>query len=349
MPDAPAIPAPVPPSCAPAAIAAQPSTVLILGANGRLGHAVARAFLDAGWTVLAQARRPVEDLAGARTLATPVADTAQLAALARGATVVVHAMNPLYTRWNAEALPLADAAIEVARALGATLMFPGNVYNFGDPIAARLGETTPQRPDHPKAALRIATEQKLAAAAAQGTQSIVIRAGDFFGGRPGSWFDLAITKDLARGRIVYPGPRTLAHAWAYLPDLARVFVAVAERRAACAPFEVLHFEGHTLTGAQMVETIAAAARRIGLPVADAPRIGTLPWPMIRALGLFAPMMRELARMSYLWRQPHQLLQDRLVARIGAVPHTPLPQAVEAALHLQFRARALPPAPLTAAA
>jgi len=36
-----------------------PSTVLILGAAGRIGHAVAHAFADAGWTVRAQSRKPL--------------------------------------------------------------------------------------------------------------------------------------------------------------------------------------------------------------------------------------------------------------------------------------------------
>ena len=55
----------------------------------------------------------------------------------------------------------------------------------------------------------------------------VIRAGDFFGGGPGSWFDLAIAKRAAAGALVYPGPLDRPHAWAYLPDLAQEHPNVA--------------------------------------------------------------------------------------------------------------------------
>ena len=41
---------------------------------------------------------------------------------------------------------------------------------------------------------------------------IILRAGDFFGGVRGSWFDLVITKELERGRITYPGPLDVVHA-----------------------------------------------------------------------------------------------------------------------------------------
>ena len=60
-------------------------------------------------------------------------------------------------------------------------------------------------------------------------RAVVIRAGDFFGAGSGSWLDLAIAKDVAKGRLVYPGPLDLPHAWAYLPDLARAFVRIAQQ------------------------------------------------------------------------------------------------------------------------
>jgi hypothetical protein len=57
------------------------STVLILGANGRLGLATAQAFAAAGWQVLAQVRREAAPgmPASARLLRTPVHETARLA------------------------------------------------------------------------------------------------------------------------------------------------------------------------------------------------------------------------------------------------------------------------------
>ena len=77
-----------------------PKIALVLGANGRLGAAAVQAFAAAGWRVLAQARRtPAALPAGAVHVALDVADTAGLAAAAAGARVVVHALNPLYTRW----------------------------------------------------------------------------------------------------------------------------------------------------------------------------------------------------------------------------------------------------------
>jgi NAD(P)-dependent dehydrogenase (short-subunit alcohol dehydrogenase family) len=59
-------------------------TVLILGANGRLGRAVLDAFVAAGWDVLAQARREIENLPPqARQLGIDMSNTEAIASAAR--------------------------------------------------------------------------------------------------------------------------------------------------------------------------------------------------------------------------------------------------------------------------
>ncbi|HWS75022.1 MAG TPA: epimerase, partial [Quisquiliibacterium sp.] len=56
-------------------------TVLIFGASGRLGATAAHAFAQAGWRVLAQARRAPAGLpAGVVHVDTPLEDSATLAA-----------------------------------------------------------------------------------------------------------------------------------------------------------------------------------------------------------------------------------------------------------------------------
>lgn len=348
-------------------VLSSPAGVLILGAHGRLGAALVQAFHAAGWRVVAHTRRAPGEAAarwpGVRWVQAPIDDAAALVAQVGGVDVVVHAMNPVYTRWAAEALPLLRGAMALARRLGALLMFPGNVYNFGSPMPPDLHEDSPQRPSARKGQLRVQAEAALRAAAsgedgAAPLRSVVLRAGDFFGGGAGSWFDLLIAKDLQRrGRVVYPGPLDRPHAWAYLPDLARAFVAVAEARERLALFEVLHFAGHTATGQQWVDGIERAARQLGWLGAPRPasvRLGWAPWPALRVLAwlsaCFTPwrgsMARELLEMRYLWTEPHVLAGERLARLLGAARlaqiSTPLDDALLQAL------RSAPPAAQQAA-
>ncbi len=309
------------------------STVLILGARGRFGLATARAFCDAGWRVLGQIRPGADVPAHPRVewLATDLHNTAALARAAQGATVVVHALNPAYTHqaWRAQVAPMMDAAIAIAHALNATLMLPGNVYNFGTSMPSVLREDTPQLAQTVKGKIRIALEAQLQRS---GVRGVVIRAGDFFGSGRGTWFDQVIVKDIQKGKFSYPGQRNVATAWAYLPDLARTFVAVAQRRAQLGVFEIFHFKGRSMTGQQWLDALDPVARAQGWVKAEGHvRFSRLPWPLIRIGALLLPTWAALSEMRYLWETPHKLTNDKLIALIGAEPHTPLSFAVQTAL------------------
>ena len=312
--------------------------VLVLGAAGRLGAAAVAAFAAAGWRVLAQARhqRKAAD-AAAQHIAVDLHDTQALVAAAQGASVVVYAVNPPYTAWDEQMLPLARAGMAVSERLNATFMLPGNVYAFGEGMPPVLRESTPEAPTTAKGRLRQQLENEMAARAEQGLRSVVIRAGDFFGPAAttqGTWIDQLIAKKLAQGKLSYPGPMDVPHAWAWLPDLAHAFVAVAERaRRGELPAHVrLHFAGHTLTGRQLLDGLASAAVERGL-VGASMRLKKVPmnWAPLRVAGLLVPMLRELSRMRYLYRVPHALDGQRLHALVGPLPSTPLSEALRSAL------------------
>ncbi|MBH9578785.1 NAD-dependent epimerase/dehydratase family protein [Inhella proteolytica] len=303
-------------------------TVLILGASGRLGQAASTAFAASGWRVLRQGRQA--RAGGPPTLALPLAETAALAEAAAGARVVLHAANPAYTRWGQELLPMARQAMDLAERLDALLLVPGNVYAFGADMPALLSEATPVRPSTAKGALRLQLEQELQARAAAGRLRVrLLRAGDFFGAGLGSWLDLAIAKQLPQGRLQYPGPLDRPHAWAYLPDLAQALVGLAERRGAQG-FESWTFEGHTLTGEQLLAGLAQAAQALGWPVPT--RLERMPWWPWQLAAPLVPLLREVLAMRYLWERPHALDGGALRQHLGErLVHTPLEWALQASL------------------
>src|SRR4051794_39266196 len=89
-------------------------TVLVLGANGRFGLAAAQAFAAAGWRVLAQVRRDaVAAMPGEAELVQAPLATLAAALGDRVPDVVVHGINPIYTRWQQEVLPAAHAAMDL--------------------------------------------------------------------------------------------------------------------------------------------------------------------------------------------------------------------------------------------
>lgn len=278
---------------------------LVLGAKGRFGSHVADALEAAGWTVRRFDR---------------ARDT--LPAAATGMDLIVNGWNPPYTGWAAELAGLADQVIAAARASGATILQPANVYVYGEGSPEVLTPETPHRAANPLGRLRIEMEARLKDS---GVPVILLRAGDFIDTEPsGNWFDRVIAKDAAKGLFSYPGNPDIPHAWAYLPDLAAAAVALADARKDLPAFCEVLFPGHTLTGRELC---AATERALGRPV----RLGRMSMLPLQLARPFWPMAKHLIEMSYLWSMPHRLVDDRLARLAPGLPRTPIETAVARAL------------------
>ncbi len=301
--------------------------VIILGGAGRLGRVAAAAFKAAEWQVasLVRGNSAWGAAAGTEIIEVDARDAESVVVAAEGADVVLHALNVPYKEWEHLAVPFAETAIAAARRNGATLVFPGNLYNYGAGMPARLDDRAIMRPTSRKGAIRVAIEARMREAAQTGLRTIVLRAGDYFGGDGrGSWFDRIIVKEIGAGRLTWPGPLDCIHEWAYLPDFAQALVRLVEGRGRLAPFATFGFAGHAVTGREFVGAISRACRRDF-------KIGFMPWRLLNLLGFAVPVFRELSEVSYLWSVPHAIDGASLQAIIGGSPRTPLDQAVAASL------------------
>ena len=103
---------------------------------------------------------------------------------------------------------MAENVMAACHANGAWHLMPGNVYNFGSPMPEVLTEETPHLPTTEKGRIRCVLEKLFRREADAGrVRTILLRAGDFFGGKgTGSWFDLVIASKLAKGVYTAPGP-----------------------------------------------------------------------------------------------------------------------------------------------
>jgi len=306
-------------------------SVIVLGAKGRFGGAASDAFSNAGWRVVRAGR----GLTGDGSVSVDATDVAALTAACMGHDVIVNAVHPPYPAWS-EAVPhLTDTLIAAARKSGGTVMIPGNIYNYGHDLPVRLTEDTPWVGNHRKAEIRIRMER---AYRDSGVPTIVVRGGDFIeASKTGNWFDTYIANKASTGSVCYPGPRDQVHAWAYLPDMARACVALAERRTSFDRFEEFGFGGFALTGDALIDLIAQA---VGKPM----RTRTFPWWFLNVARLWSPLIREVVEMRYAWEKPHAIDDTKLRAALPDFQYTPASVAIADALDLQTHAHGLTPKP-----
>ena len=216
--------------------------ILVLGAAGRLGCAAAEAFRMAGWSVTSLVRPGAAHRAPRGTKVVETIDRLDAIAAARGADVVLHALNPPFKTWRRMALAHAYSAIEVAETAGATLMFPGNLYNYGAGMPSVIDESTPMQPTTRKGDIRVEIEQRMQEAAERGCAPSFCAPAISSAAAAAPWFDLVITKQLARNEVTYPGPLDVVHEWAYVPDLAAAMVRLAVKRERLGAFETFGFQ-----------------------------------------------------------------------------------------------------------
>ena len=250
-------------------------------------------------------------------MAVDATDERALSRACQGCEVIVNALNPPYDKWAAEVPRITEAVIGAARERKATVLLPGNVYNYGLEMPEDLSESTAHQASG-KGAIR---EEMENAYRDSGVRTIVLRGGDFIeAAKTGNWFDSYLTKELSSNKLTYPGPTDVVHAWAYLPDMARAAVELAERRRELPRFASINFPGFSLSGAELHAALESVT-------GSSLKMKGFPWFSIRALGLFMPLMREVYEMKYLWDRPHRLVSEHFSQLLPDFEATPLREAL----------------------
>ena len=298
--------------------------VTVLGINGHIGQAVAKAFVDAGWDVTGMGRSDKHHTPGVRFVTGDSDSVEQMRAAIGDSDVVVNALNMRYDLWFEGRMEAQMArVVEAMGATGKTMLFPGNIYNFARTDRV-MRPDTPQHLETVRGELRVRVEKALEAASNRGDiQVLILRAGDFYGpGSSGDWFDQIMLREIQSGVVRTAGYAGVAHSWAYLPDLARAFEALAAVRSTLTGFDRFHFAGHHVTPEQMGAAIKKAA-----PVTV--KVKPFTMSLLTIIGWFDPIIREVAKMRYIWKNPMALKDERLEQILGEGFNTPFEAAVAA--------------------
>lgn len=280
-------------------------TALILGPTGRFGRNMAEALARHGWT-LRLFDRSKDRLPNA----------------AMDADVIVNAWNPAYPNWAAQVPGLTKQVIAAAKASGAAVLIPGNIYVYGEDLPTTLGPDTPHRATHPLGQIRRTME---AAYRDAGVKTVILRSGDYLDTEAsGNWFDKIIAAKIGKGAFSYPGPLDVKHAWAFLPDLAEAGAQMLDNLDTLPAFRDFTFGGYALTGAEMAEAIQRAT---GQKVFAK----SMHWLPLQVARPFWKPAKYLLEMRYLWRRPHRTDGAALAALVPAFTPTPLDDALRQAV------------------
>jgi len=259
-------------------------TVLILGASGKIGQNAAHAFDKAGWDVRKYDRKSND-----------------MTVTAIGVDVIVNGLNPPnYHNWAKVIPEITMQVIAAAKASGATVIIPGNVYNFGNTPGV-WSETTAQRPNSIKGRIRAEMES---AYRASGVPTIILRAGNFIDpDRNDDIMSLVYFRAIKQRKLTAAGDPKAMQAMCYLPDWAKAATQIAEKRAELAVFEDIPFPGHSVSILELQDILQD---HLGHPI----KINQFPWWLFSMLSPVWELAREMNEMRYLWNTSHQLSGEK---------------------------------------
>jgi nucleoside-diphosphate-sugar epimerase len=248
-------------------------------------------------------------------------DVAAAAEAAKDAAVIYQCLNAPYTEWPERFPPLQRGVLHAAEQNNALLVTLENVYGYGPTAGEAMTEETPLAATTVKGRTRAAMTQELLTAAEAGRVRIAIgRAADFFGaGATDTTLGERVFANAVAGkRADFIGHPDLPHTYSYVPDIAAGLATLGTDERAVN--EVWHLPGpETVTTRAVLDLLAG---EVGHSVA----IRSVPKLVVRGLGLFNPLMRELAEMAYEFDEPFVLDTSKYRSTFGDA-NTPLAKAI----------------------
>lgn len=288
--------------------------VHVVFGTGQVGSALSAHLFSLGLPVRAVSRhRPSTLIDGVDWRAADVTDREAAIDAAKGAAVVYQCLNAPYTEWPTRFPPLQRGVLSAAERNGALMVSLENVYAYGPTHGTPMTEDLPLAATTVKGRARAAMTQELLAAVDAGRVQIAVgRASDFFGAgvTETTLGERVFANAVAGKRADFLGHPDLPHTYSYVPDIATGLATLGTDARAVG--EVWHLPGpETMTTRALLDLVAG---EVGHPVA----VRSVPKLVMRALGVFNPMMRELVEMTYEFDEPFVLDTTKFESTFGTV-------------------------------
>jgi len=312
----------------------------ILGAAGSTGKAIGVELARRGAEVRVvgrQASRLEAAFAGAgvEMVAADLETVGGAAAALEGVDTAVMTIGIPYPEFRRYP-PMMRNVVKAAEQAGVRrFLLVTNIYPYGRPQSEFVDETHPRKPIAFKGRMRLEQEQILQQSPHM--KWIVLRLPDFFGPEAELSYARMIFEAALKGKAAQLfAPADTPHQFVYTRDAGPVVADLLAREDGWN--EVYHFAGSGLI------TVNELARRIYAAASQRYRRQMVPYWLLRAMGLFQPLMREFCEMHYLQTTPVNLSDAKLVRHLGNVRRTPYAEGIAATLAAMGEK---PFAPLTA--
>lgn len=271
-------------------------TQTILGANGTIGKVLAKELKNYTNQIRLVSRNPKKVNETDELFPADLSDVNMVEKAIAGSQVVYLVVGFDYNIkvWRDKWPKLMRATIDACIKHNAKLVFFDNIYLYDSNAMGHITEESPINPPGKKGLVRKEIAEMLMNEVKAGNiTALIARAPDFYGpDNEKSFLIETVYKNLLKGkRPNWFMDATKKHSFIYTPDAARATAMLGNTPDAFNQVWHLPTDNNTLTGMEWIELFNKEMK-------TSKKVMVLPMFMLKLLGIFIPLMREMPEMMY---------------------------------------------------
>lgn len=286
----------------------------ILGSGGSIGVPLARELRQYTGQIRLVSRNPEKVNPTDELFPADFTDFTQIQKAIAGSEVVYVVVGFEYNIkvWRQLWPPFMKAVLDACITHHAKLVFFDNVYMYAESAIPHMTEEAPLQPPSKKGAVRKQLHEMIFDEVEKNSlPALIARSADFYGpDNRNSTLSIMAAENLAKGKKAQAmGKLDKVHTYTYTPDAARATAILGNTADAYNQVWHVPTTGEKLTSRQWIQLIADELN-------VEPKIQLIPLWMLRAMGLFVPVLREFPEMLYQYENDYIFDSSKFENRFG---------------------------------
>lgn len=292
----------------------------ILGSGGAIGTDLAKALAQFTNEIKLVSRNPKKVNEHDILYPADFSDPAQIFKAIEGSEICYVTVGFDYNIkvWREKWPPFIKNVIDACIQNNTRLVFFDNVYALDTDQVNHITEESPIYPGSKKGEVRATVDRMILEQIGKGKlDAIIARAPDFFGPikAQNSLLMNLVYDNLAKGKTArWFCNADVVHTMGYTPDLAKATALLGNTPDAYHQIWNLPVDMNSLTGREWVKLFADEMK-------TSDKVQVLPLWSLRLLGLFVPILKEMAEMMYQFDRPYNFDSSKFIKRFKFSPTT----------------------------
>ena len=291
----------------------------ILGANGTIGKVLAKELINYTQQIRLVSRHPKKVNETDELFAADLTDATMVDKAIEGSGIVYLVIGLDYNTkvWQDKWPKLMKATIDACIKHKAKLVYFDNMYLYDIKAIGHMVEDSPINPQSKKGLVRMEIAAMLMKEVEAGKlTALIARAPDFYGPDNDKSFIMEVVyKNLLKNkRPNWFIDATKKHSFIYTPDAAKATAILGNTPEAFNQVWHLPADDKSLTGDEWVALFNEETN-------TSKKVMVLPMFMLRLLGIFIPLMREMPEMMYQYDRDYFFDSSKFKSHFNFIPTT----------------------------